>query len=890
MKKGLLILIFFCWISRIFGQGEANVWYFGEKFGLNFNTTPPTVLTNGSNATSSGEGEGSSSICAADGTLLAYGDAVNLYRGNGTTLTSLTGGYSTSQTIIVPWPGLAGNYVHLNVKRSGGAGSNVATGIDYTRFSATTPANATLVGTANTALHTGSVTQALTVVPDQANGYWIVGHEKSSNNYIVYRLTNSGFTGPNNYAVGASANNDIGSFKVNSCFNRISHAMFGQTNVQIVSFNNSTGVVTGLTHDITNFESSQTYYSEFSPNGNILYVTLLGESGSPAVHRIYQFDISVPANVNNAGARYIVENAGPTGGVNRLCAIQLGPDGKVYATMHKDWGNNGGGVSVINNPDVFGVGCGYERLKYANTNGSISSWPGHGLPPVLRNFLTSSVKVKSATTGIDFDQVCAGNPFAFDVDFNGVVSEYKWNIDANLNTSIEYTTAAPSHTYNTVGTYKVLVTIKDNCNYIYKDSSIVKVNEVLNPAGNVTCAPVRGNITSAAPAVSPFKYVWSSNAAMTNIIAQGATNVALPLLDGPVYVKTVNTTTTASAINLNNGPSGYPSNSDVSIYKMAFSVNKSLLRLTNFKWASGAPTWNATNITENLTVKIVHVTSGKTVWSNVRNNVVVLGTGSGTQFLENVNLDLAAGSYEIIFTSSGTAYKLKNYSGFGNISDAQGALTHHTNVTAGYGLVAGDFNYTLTTTTFTDYPCSNVGTINFTCPLPVHFISTSVNKEGLVQWKTSWEKDNAYYEIEKKVGNGGFEYIAKVLGAGTSTNVNNYEFIDPSVSAGIAYYRIKQVDVDGSYSYSDIISLNIQSSSLELVKVYPNPSIDGNFSVITGIESNIDYELISSTGEVVRNGLIAFKKDFVANDLVKGIYILKLFNETETRLIKLLVE
>lgn len=889
MKKSLLVAIAIFSFSSAYSQGQANIWYFGEKFGLNFNTTPPTVLTNGSNITSSGEGEGSSSICATDGTLLAYGDAVNLYRGNGTTLTTLTGGYSTSQTIIVPWPGLAGNYVHLNVKRSGGPGSNVAIGIDYTRFSATTPANATLVGTANTVLHTGNVTQALTVVPDQANGYWIVGHEKSSNNYIVYRLTNTGFTGPNYYAVGASANNDIGSFKVNSCFNRISHAMFGQTNVQIVSFDNSTGVVTGLTHDITNFESNQTYYSEFSPNGNILYVTLLGESGSPAIHRIYQFDISNPANVNNAGARYIVENTGPGGGVNRLCAIQLGPDGKIYSTMHSAWGNNGGGVSVINNPDVFGVGCSYERLKYANTNAGISSWPGHGLPPVLRNFLTSSVKVKSATAGVDFDQVCAGNPFAFDVDFNGVVSEYKWNIDANLNSTIEYSTAAPSHTYNTVGTYKVVVTIRDNCNYIYKDSSIVKVNEVLNPAGSVSCLPVRGNITSAAPTVSPYKYVWSTNAAMTNIVAEGNSNVALPLLDGPVYVKTVNTTTTASAISLNNGPSGYPANSDVFIYKMAFRVNRSLLRLNNFKWASGAPTWNATDITENITVSIVNTTSGKTVWSNVRNNIVVRGSGSGSQFLENPNLNLSADNYEITFTSSGTSYRMKNYSGVTNLADAQGALTHHTNITSGYGLLAGDFNYTLTTTTFTDHPCSNVATVNFTCPLPVHFISTSVNKEGLIQWKTSWEKDNAYFEVEKKLGNGGFEFIGRVSGSGTTTNVGNYEWLDQSVSFGTSYYRIKQVDFDGSSSYSEIFSLHLSATSLETIKVYPNPN-QGSFTIATGVEEEIEYELSNTLGQIINKGEVNFIKDFNLMDYAKGIYFVTLSNDSEKRIVKLIIE
>ena len=77
MKKfHLLLLLFFA--LKSFSQKEANIWYFGEKAGLDFNTSPPTALTNGEINTS----EGCSSFSDEDGNLLFYSDGITVWDKN----------------------------------------------------------------------------------------------------------------------------------------------------------------------------------------------------------------------------------------------------------------------------------------------------------------------------------------------------------------------------------------------------------------------------------------------------------------------------------------------------------------------------------------------------------------------------------------------------------------------------------------------------------------------------------------------------------------------------------------------------------------------------------------------------------------------------------------
>jgi hypothetical protein len=89
-----------------------------------------------------------------------------------------------------------------------------------------------------------------------------------------------------------------------------------------------------------------------------------------------------------------------------------------------------------------------------------------------------------------------------------------------------------------------------------------------------------------------------------------------------------------------------------------------------------------------------------------------------------------------------------------------------------------------------------------------------------LQWATTEESNSSVFEIERR-GKGQFEKIASVAAAGNTSTTSTYTFTDQLLEPGQFYYRIKQIDLDGRSSYSNMISVRLDGKSL--VKLYPNP-------------------------------------------------------------------
>lgn len=110
-------------------------------------------------------------------------------------------------------------------------------------------------------------------------------------------------------------------------------------------------------------------------------------------------------------------------------------------------------------------------------------------------------------------------------------------------------------------------------------------------------------------------------------------------------------------------------------------------------------------------------------------------------------------------------------------------------------------------------------------PLPVILVSFEGYAEqhiARLSWSTTYEENNLGFEIEKSLDGFTFETIGLVLGAGNSSNRHNYSFHDTLFSHK-AYYRLKQIDHNGQFSYSEIIYLTVQTES-KLLQIYPVPS------------------------------------------------------------------
>lgn len=124
--------------------------------------------------------------------------------------------------------------------------------------------------------------------------------------------------------------------------------------------------------------------------------------------------------------------------------------------------------------------------------------------------------------------------------------------------------------------------------------------------------------------------------------------------------------------------------------------------------------------------------------------------------------------------------------------------------------------------------------------IPVELTSFSAVYSGnsvFIEWRTSSELNNSGFEIERSLDNLNYQKIGFVSGNGTTTETSYYSFIDNNIFDK-AFYRLKMIDFDGSFKYSDVVEFtSIHLNDFELSQNYPNP-----FNPVTIINYKIAHE------------------------------------------------
>src|SRR5690606_25012481 len=90
-----------------------------------------------------------------------------------------------------------------------------------------------------------------------------------------------------------------------------------------------------------------------------------------------------------------------------------------------------------------------------------------------------------------------------------------------------------------------------------------------------------------------------------------------------------------------------------------------------------------------------------------------------------------------------------------------------------------------------------------------------------LEWKTASEQDNAFFEVQRGQTATRFEVIGQVAGAGTTSLPQSYTFQDNDASNGISYYRLRQVDHDGTHSFSPVVAVSLVQATTEAFRVFP---------------------------------------------------------------------
>jgi hypothetical protein len=164
--------------------------------------------------------------------------------------------------------------------------------------------------------------------------------------------------------------------------------------------------------------------------------------------------------------------------------------------------------------------------------------------------------------------------------------------------------------------------------------------------------------------------------------------------------------------------------------------------------------------------------------------------------------------------------------------------------------------------------------------LPVKFVGFSVahgNNGVLIQWSTSEEHDARTFEVERSLDGNTWSTISTLKAAGNTSTLTNYSFTDKTTFSK-AYYRIKQVDVDGKFVYTAVKSITADANSIAEVKVASAQSkVVLQFS--HPVKNGVSVRLVSLNGAVVNEQRVEQAVgQVILNTTIKGNYIVSVSN------------
>ena len=175
-------------------------------------------------------------------------------------------------------------------------------------------------------------------------------------------------------------------------------------------------------------------------------------------------------------------------------------------------------------------------------------------------------------------------------------------------------------------------------------------------------------------------------------------------------------------------------------------------------------------------------------------------------------------------------------------------------------------NFTLYSTTFAYAGALPVTLVNFT--------AKKSEKGNLISWITTMEVNNAGFEIQRSADAKSFVTIAKLDGNGNSKSSHTYQFIDTDPLPG-SYYKLKQIDFDGTTSYSRQVFVNSKSS---ILKLYPNPT-KGDF-ILESTDPDSPVLIYNLRGQKVQEKKGASLNTITTDQLSHGIYIIRVGSQS----------
>ncbi|MBV1888158.1 MAG: T9SS type B sorting domain-containing protein [Urechidicola sp.] len=453
----------------MFSQGEANIWYFGENAGLDFNNCNPQPITDGSLNTL----EGCSSFSDPSGNLLFYSDGTNVWNRNHVVMPNgggLLGDPSSSQSaMIIPKPGsttiyyiftvdaVSGdngfNYYTIDMEEDGGLGDIIEGPIDLSegRFSTWSEKVAAVKGA-------------------EIGTFWVVSYVYPD--FYAYLVTNDGVAQtPIKSSSTFNATDRRGYLKLSPDGTKLAVAHQMEEGFLLYDFNDSTGKITNQINLPLDTEGNRPYGVEFSANSNMLYVHASNDAWTPLddgpeedvehFSSLFQFDLSSGNENSIINSRVLIHTSNLYRG-----ALQLGPDRKIYRSLSYGYTVGLPLLGVIKSPEISGIGCDYSHA----TVGLLGNLSTQGLPPFIASIFSQIQIIGESENGntqvVNGQTVylCDGEDFTFFPEVLGGTASYKWFYNgARFPFSTDPTLTFANATSALNGEYRLEVTNIDLC-------------------------------------------------------------------------------------------------------------------------------------------------------------------------------------------------------------------------------------------------------------------------------------------------------------------------------------------------------------------------------------------------------------------------------------------
>ncbi len=476
----------------LLAQKQANIWYFGNQAGLDFNSGNPVALTDGTLT----QLEGCASLADTGGNLLFYTngleivDASHMMMPNGD---SLYGNSSSSQSsIITP---VLNNPNQYYVFTADGFSCAVGDpgpkgrwdGLNYSIVDMTLPGNGTIAnplgdvipGFKNINL-TDSIAEKVTAVKHAKEGkYWIVTKKEGNQDVYAYLVDSSGIdTTPIISQIANFASNTIGTMK--SAHNGTALAIctfgfFGSPAVHYADFDNCSGVVSN--HQI--IQNVGAYGVSFSPNDSLIYV-----SGGTTLRQYKRFS----ANISSTLKTYNVS----------VQNLQLGPDKKLYLASP-----GLPSLSTVNNPNSYD-----DPGIQVNSVSLAGRTVQYGLP----NFFNAYVEDGASIEFFNASNLCLGDETKFLVGTSIANPNWFWDFGDAATLSDTSNLSNPTYTYADTGSYLVTAIASGNCVAdTFLNTVSIKIAPVVDLGADTFICPINDTIRlDAENSNLDVVYTWST--------------------------------------------------------------------------------------------------------------------------------------------------------------------------------------------------------------------------------------------------------------------------------------------------------------------------------------------------------------------------------------------